>query len=112
LYPADAQRLSLRLATNLILGSLSSIFVSNAGTRTLFAGTRTLFLACNCSRPFLAPRRGKVERHIRLLAPLAFVSPKIVSSIIDGSAPADLTVTSLAKTHAYSWAEQGRRVGL
>jgi hypothetical protein len=44
----------------------------------------------------IAKREGKVERHIRLLAPLAFVSPKIVAAIVDGSAPANLTVTGLA----------------
>jgi site-specific DNA recombinase len=60
----------------------------------------------------IAKREGKVERHVRLLAPLAFVSPKIVAAIVDGSVPANLTVTGLAKTHAYSWAEQEQRVGL
>jgi len=54
----------------------------------------------------IAEREGKVERHIRLLGPLAFVSPRIVSEIVDGVAPAHLTVTSLAKGLAYSWAEQ------
>jgi hypothetical protein len=39
----------------------------------------------------IARREGKVERHIRLLAPLAFVSPRIVSALLDGTAPADLT---------------------
>src|SRR3954452_3759730 len=43
----------------------------------------------------IALREGKVERHIRLLAPLAFVSPKIISAIIDGTVPADLTVPRL-----------------
>ena len=46
----------------------------------------------------IAMREGKVERHIRLLAPLAFVSPRIVSEIVDGVAPPDLTVSSLAST--------------
>src|SRR5437868_10578961 len=36
----------------------------------------------------IARREGKVERHVRLLAPLAFLSPRIVSSILDGTAPA------------------------
>ena len=40
----------------------------------------------------IAQREGKVERHIRFLAPLAFVSPRFITAIIDGSAPADLTV--------------------
>jgi site-specific DNA recombinase len=52
------------------------------------------------------------ERHIRLLAPLAFLSPRIIAAIIDGTAPADLTVTGLAKALPYSWAEQERRFGL
>ena len=32
----------------------------------------------------IAKREGRVERHIRLLAPLAFVPPQFVSGIIDG----------------------------
>jgi site-specific DNA recombinase len=51
------------------------------------------------------------ERHIRLLAPLAFLSPRIITAIIDGTAPADLTVTGLAKALPDSWAEQERRFG-
>jgi len=47
-----------------------------------------------------------------LLAPLAFVSPRIIAAIIDGTAAADLTVTGLAKRLPYSWAEQERRIGL
>jgi DNA invertase Pin-like site-specific DNA recombinase len=58
----------------------------------------------------IAGREGLGERHVRLLAPLAFVSPGIIGAIADGSAPADLTVTGLAKVLPYSWAEQERRV--
>jgi hypothetical protein len=54
----------------------------------------------------IARREGKVERHVRLLAPLAFLSPQIVAAIIDGTAPADLTVTTLARALPWSWAEQ------
>ena len=50
--------------------------------------------------------------HIRLLAPLAFLSPRIIAAIVDGTAPADLTVTGLAKALPYSWAEQEQRIGL
>src|SRR6516162_1785086 len=60
----------------------------------------------------IARREGKAERHIRLLAPLAFVSPQIVSALLDGSAPADLTLTKLARALPYCWAEQERRVHL
>jgi DNA invertase Pin-like site-specific DNA recombinase len=60
----------------------------------------------------IAQREAQGERHIRLLAPLAFVSPRIIAAIIDGTAPADLTVTGLAKRLPYSWADQERAVGL
>jgi site-specific DNA recombinase len=50
----------------------------------------------------IAKREGKVERHIRLLAPLAFVSRDTISDIIDGSSP-PIGVTELAKKVAYSW---------
>jgi site-specific DNA recombinase len=58
----------------------------------------------------IARREGKVERHIGLLAPLAFVSPRIVSALLDGTAPPDLTVTALARALPYSWDEQERRL--
>src|SRR5260221_10464813 len=59
----------------------------------------------------IARREGKGERHIRLLAPLAFLSPRIVSALLDGTAPADLTVMALVRALPYSWTEQERRVG-
>ena len=57
----------------------------------------------------IAQREAVGERHIRLLAPLAFLSPRIIAAIADGTAPADFTVTGLAKALPYSWAEQERR---
>lgn len=51
----------------------------------------------------IAKREGKVERHIRLLLPLAFVPPALISSIIDGTARKDLTVTGLAKQVPLHW---------
>jgi site-specific DNA recombinase len=54
----------------------------------------------------IATKEKKVERHIRLLAPLAFVAPSIVQSIIEGTAPVNLTVTELAKSSAHSWLRQ------
>jgi len=60
----------------------------------------------------LARREGKAERHIRLLLPLAFLSPRIVSALLDGTAPANLTITALARALPWSWAEQERHVGL
>ncbi len=60
----------------------------------------------------IAEREVQGERHIRLLAPLAFLSPRIIAAIADDTAQADLTVTSLAKALPYSWIEQEQRVGL
>jgi hypothetical protein len=60
----------------------------------------------------IAAWERKVERLIRLRIALAFTSPRIVAAIIDGSAPADLTVTKLASTPPHSWAGQERQVGI
>jgi site-specific DNA recombinase len=60
----------------------------------------------------LVRREGKRERQVRLRLPLAFVSPRIVSALLDGTAPADLTLTTLARGLAHSWAEQERCLGL
>jgi hypothetical protein len=60
----------------------------------------------------IAEREGKVERHVRFLAPLAFVSPRVVRAIIDGSASAHLTVTALATSLPYAWREQERCFGV
>ena len=54
----------------------------------------------------IAKYESKVERHVRFLAPLAFLSPRITAAILDPSAPHDITVTSLVKALPYSWAEQ------
>ena len=54
----------------------------------------------------IAQREGKVERHIRLLVPLAFFSPKLIHEIIDGGAMPKGTVTSLARRLSYSWTDQ------
>jgi hypothetical protein len=51
----------------------------------------------------IAEREGKVERHIRLLMPLAFIPPRRLAAIIDGNAPHDATVTALAHAVPYRW---------
>jgi site-specific DNA recombinase len=60
----------------------------------------------------IAEREVQGERHIRLLVPLAFLSPRIVAAIVDGTAPTDLTVTGLARALPYSWGEQEQRFSL
>jgi site-specific DNA recombinase len=51
----------------------------------------------------IAEREGKVERHIRLLTPLAFIPPSTLAAIIDGTGPHDATVTALAQAVPYRW---------
>jgi site-specific DNA recombinase len=58
----------------------------------------------------IAHREGKAERHVWLLALLAFLSPRIVTAIIEGTGPADLTVTATARSLPHSWAEQQLRL--
>jgi site-specific DNA recombinase len=62
-------------------------------------------VASGCVRSFaeIAEREGKVERHIRLLTPLAFIPPRTLSAIIDGTGRHDATVTALAPAVPYRW---------
>ena len=60
----------------------------------------------------IARREDKGERHIRQLAPLAFVAPRIIDAIISGNAPAGLTVTGLARALPYAWSEQAKEIGI
>src|SRR6202035_4835132 len=54
----------------------------------------------------IADREGIGERHVRLLAPLAFLAPNLIAAIVAGGASADLTITGLAKAVAYSRQDQ------
>ena len=58
------------------------------------------------SVPDIARREGKIERHVRLLLPLAFVSPGMVKAIANGSVSTHVTVTGLAKVVPLSWNQQ------
>jgi site-specific DNA recombinase len=51
----------------------------------------------------IARSEGKVERHIRLLAPLAFLPPVILAAIAGGTFRQDATVTTLARAVPFSW---------
>jgi NAD(P)-dependent dehydrogenase (short-subunit alcohol dehydrogenase family) len=82
----------------------------NAASRSLAIEYATRGIRVNA----VAPGVIKTPMHApeRLLAPLAFLSPRIIAAIVDGTAPADLTVTGLAKALPCSWIEQEQRVGL
>jgi site-specific DNA recombinase len=69
---------------------LSAIAKARAWIADLTEGRVVSFAA-------IAEREGKVERHVRLLAPLAFVSPRVIAAIADDRAPAGTTVTALAR---------------
>lgn len=60
----------------------------------------------------IAKREGKLERHIRLLAPLAFTSPNLIRSIVDGSADPEITVTGLAKALGDRWSDRSDHTGM
>ena len=53
----------------------------------------------------IADLENKAERHIRFLAPLAFISPQLVSAIANGETRANLNLTTLLKNAAWSWTE-------
>jgi site-specific DNA recombinase len=57
----------------------------------------------------IARSEGKVERHIRLLAPLAFLPPGMLAAISDGTFGKDVTVTTLARAVPFSWAADRNR---
>jgi site-specific DNA recombinase len=53
----------------------------------------------------IAENEKLAERHVRFLAPLAFLSPRVVEAITEGRAPVDLNVSSLARKLSLSWKE-------
>jgi site-specific DNA recombinase len=60
----------------------------------------------------IAKRENLAERHVRFLAPLAYLSPLVIEAIAEGRAPGDLTVTRLARNLPLTWTEQEEQLGL
>ena len=58
----------------------------------------------------IARDENRGERHVRFLAPLAYLSPSIVKALHDGRAPAELTISSLARCLPQDWAGQDARM--
>lgn len=52
------------------------------------------------------------ERYVRRLVVLAYLSPKVVRTIMDGTAPADLTVSRLTKALPHEWSQQETMLGI
>lgn len=60
----------------------------------------------------IASNEGLAERHVRRLAVLAFLSPKVVQAIADGAAPSGVTVSGLTQALPHAWADQERMLSL
>jgi site-specific DNA recombinase len=60
----------------------------------------------------IAAAENLAERHVRRLAPLAFLSPRIIEAIADGAAPAGLTVSRLTQTLPHAWSAQEQMFGV
>lgn len=60
----------------------------------------------------IAERENLAERYVRRLSVLAFLSPRVIQAIMDETAPADLTVTSLTQALPHSWAAQEQMFGV
>jgi DNA invertase Pin-like site-specific DNA recombinase len=54
----------------------------------------------------IAAREGVGVRHVRRLAQLAFLHPKVLNEIADSVAPGELTVSLLSEALPHSWAAQ------
>lgn len=57
----------------------------------------------------IAAREEMGDRNVRRLLPLACLSPSLVRAIADGTAPANLTITSLTAALPHDWAAQEQR---
>jgi hypothetical protein len=51
-------------------------------------------------------------QRVRRLVPLAFLSPKIIQAIADGTVPAGLTVSNLTQALPHAWTAQEQMLGL
>jgi hypothetical protein len=92
------------------LAAIASSICANSSPRP-GAGSTTSGSVASPLSPRLSGVTDRAKGR-RLLAPLAFVSLRIIAAIVDGSVPADLTVTGLAKALPCSWAEQEQGIGL
>jgi hypothetical protein len=60
----------------------------------------------------IAATENLAERYVQRLAVLAYLSPKIIRAIVDGTAPGDLTVSSLTQALPHSWSAQEQMLNL
>jgi hypothetical protein len=60
----------------------------------------------------IAATENLAEGHVRFLVPLAFLSPSVIESIANGTAPADLTISNLARALPHKWSDQERALAI
>ena len=60
----------------------------------------------------IAAAESLAERHVRRLAPLAFLSPKIIAAIAEGDAPVGVTVSRLTQALPHAWTAQEQMLGI
>jgi site-specific DNA recombinase len=59
----------------------------------------------------LCEQSGVSDRYIQRLLPLAFLSPRIVTDIVEGKYPSDLTLDRLLGSLKLDWREQAKAIG-
>jgi hypothetical protein len=69
-------------------------------------------LLAGTSMDELCRHTGFSDRYIRRLLPLAFLSPRIVSDVVKGQYPADLTLERLLGSVKLNWGDQTKAIGL
>jgi site-specific DNA recombinase len=58
----------------------------------------------------IAIRENITERHVRRLAPLAFLSPKLLDALLKATSRSGLTVSAIVHRIPHSWLEQDRLI--
>lgn len=60
----------------------------------------------------LCRHTGYTDRYIRRLLPLAFLSPRLVTQVVNGQYPADLTLERLLGSIKLDWRDQANALGI
>jgi hypothetical protein len=59
----------------------------------------------------LCKESGVSDRYIQRLLPLAFLAPRVVTGIVEGNYPSDLTLQRLLASLKLSWRDQAGAIG-
>jgi site-specific DNA recombinase len=84
---------------------LQAITRSRSWMDSIFAGKTKSF-------DEIAAAENLAERHVRFLIPLAFLSPRIIEAIANGTTRGDVTVSGLARALPHKWSDQERMLQL